>query len=170
MRAPRALLQGMFAMGFALTNSLVCVPLMSCLECAPLMLRPGVNALPAGYSANALHLVGWSCGKLRFCPSEAWLQTYLRAVQTNFFSLSPNEMSNIIWALAKLGACAHECGQVPGEGALGQVRACTCVLYSGKNGAVSPVSCSWVVYRAVCVEHLCSMSLPPGLFQGKEQQ
>ncbi len=36
-------------------------------------------------------------------PSREWLEGYLRAAQASFFQFSPAEMSNIIWALAKLG-------------------------------------------------------------------
>ncbi len=36
-------------------------------------------------------------------PSKEWLDSYLRAAQNNFFQFSPAEMSNIIWALAKIG-------------------------------------------------------------------
>ncbi len=36
-------------------------------------------------------------------PSREWLEGYLRAAQASFFQLSAAEMSNIIWALAKLG-------------------------------------------------------------------
>eukprot|EP00197_Chlamydomonas_leiostraca_P010643 CAMPEP_0202869518 /NCGR_PEP_ID=MMETSP1391-20130828/12497_1 /ASSEMBLY_ACC=CAM_ASM_000867 /TAXON_ID=1034604 /ORGANISM="Chlamydomonas leiostraca, Strain SAG 11-49" /LENGTH=426 /DNA_ID=CAMNT_0049549845 /DNA_START=24 /DNA_END=1304 /DNA_ORIENTATION=+ len=55
------------------------------------------------FSPNALHLVGWACGKLGYCPGPEWLEAYLKASQASFFQLSPTEMSNIVWALAKLG-------------------------------------------------------------------
>lgn len=36
-------------------------------------------------------------------PGGEWLGSYLRAAQAAFFQMSPTEMSNIVWALAKLG-------------------------------------------------------------------
>ncbi|KAL6750340.1 hypothetical protein V8C86DRAFT_2815599 [Haematococcus lacustris] len=55
------------------------------------------------FNANALHLVGWACGKLNYCPSADWLDSFIKAAQANLFQFTPTEMSNIIWALAKLG-------------------------------------------------------------------
>jgi hypothetical protein len=61
-----------------------------------------MDALPT-FAPGTLHQLGWACGKLGFSPTSEWLGSYLRAVQAQFFQLSPAEMSNIVWALAKLG-------------------------------------------------------------------
>ncbi|GFH11243.1 uncharacterized protein HaLaN_06714, partial [Haematococcus lacustris] len=39
----------------------------------------------------------------QFRPSADWLDSFIKAAQANLFQFTPTEMSNIIWALAKLG-------------------------------------------------------------------
>jgi hypothetical protein len=55
------------------------------------------------YSANSLHLVLWSLGKLGHSPGTEWMTEFLRASQACFFQFTPSEMANLIWAFAKLG-------------------------------------------------------------------
>ena len=59
----------------------------------------------ASYTANSLHLLLWSLGKLEHAPPAEWMQAYLHAAQASFFQFTPTEMSNVIWAFAKLGGC-----------------------------------------------------------------
>lgn len=54
-------------------------------------------------SANSLHLLIWSLGKLGHAPTEEWMHEFQRASQAAFFQFTPSEMANVIWAFAKLG-------------------------------------------------------------------
>lgn len=36
-------------------------------------------------------------------PGSDWMDAFLKAAQASFFQMTPTEMSNIVWALAKLG-------------------------------------------------------------------
>jgi hypothetical protein len=76
----------------------------------PLLAHSCANSF-AGYSAGSLHLLVWSLGKLNHQPSAAWLEGFLPAVEAHFFRLSPTELTNVVWALAKLGKPrAFACG------------------------------------------------------------
>lgn len=57
----------------------------------------------SSYSANSLHLLIWSLGKLGHAPSEEWMSEFQRTSQAAFFQFTPSEMANVIWAFAKLG-------------------------------------------------------------------
>jgi len=66
------------------------------------VLSHAVDQMP-NYSANCLHLLVWSVGKLGHTPSNEWMSQFMRVSQASFFQFTPSEMANIIWALAKLG-------------------------------------------------------------------
>ncbi|KAG1673711.1 hypothetical protein FOA52_010580 [Chlamydomonas sp. UWO 241] len=57
----------------------------------------------ASSSANSLHLILWSLGKLGHVPGVEWMAEFQRVSQASFFQFSPSEMANVIWAFAKLG-------------------------------------------------------------------
>jgi hypothetical protein len=66
------------------------------------LLSHALDSLPS-YSANSLHLLIWSLGKMGHMPSPEWVKEFQRASQACFFQFTPPEMANIIWAFARLG-------------------------------------------------------------------
>lgn len=63
-------------------------------------------------SPDSLHLVIWSLEKLGYVPSRAWVQAFLDALQPTLFQLTPAQMVDIVWALARLGELVVQEGRV----------------------------------------------------------
>ena len=66
------------------------------------LLSHALDSLPC-YSANSLHLLIWSLGKMGHMPNQEFIKEFQKASQACFFQFTPPEMANIIWAFARLG-------------------------------------------------------------------
>lgn len=55
------------------------------------------------FTPDSLHLVIWSLGRLSYSPSEEWVQDFLDTIEPTLFQLTPAQMVDVVWALARIG-------------------------------------------------------------------